>query len=91
MIFHRKMSAQETLLKSTGTYAMLDVKRSVGKVENTSICTRRQVSFQNLRREPLDAVQWVERVSSARPEAECRERLEGFDVAVSGCSGGGSG
>ena len=79
------------MLKSTGTYALLDVKSSVDKVENTSRCTRHQVSLPDLRRELLDVFQWVERVSSARPEAECRERLEGFDVAVSGCSGGGSG
>ena len=91
MIFYRKMSAQETLLTSTGTYAVLDVKISVDEIENTSKCTRHQVSLPDLRRELLDVVQCVDRVSSARPEAECRERLEGFDVAMSGCSGGGAG
>ena len=56
------MSAQETLLNSTRTYAVFDVKISVDIVENTSKCTRHQVSWPDLRRELFDVVQCVERV-----------------------------
>ena len=83
------MSAQETLLKSTGT-RRVGRKNSVDIVENTSRFALHQVSWPDLRRELFGVVQCVERVSWAGPEAECRERLEGFDVVASGCSGGGS-
>ena len=44
LILDRKVSAQETLLKSAKTYAMLDVKISVD-VAGNSLCTRHHVSW----------------------------------------------
>ena len=59
------MSAQETLLNSTATYAALDVKIAVDIVEDTSKGAFHQVSWPDLRRELFDVVQCVERVAWA--------------------------
>ena len=44
VIFYRKMSAHETLLNSTATYAVLDVKIAVDIVEDTAKGAFHQVS-----------------------------------------------
>ena len=48
IIFHRKMSAQETLLEATRTYVVLDVKSQVGKVKDEPIFSHHQVSVGNV-------------------------------------------
>ena len=65
-------------------------KNSVDMIEDISLCTLHQVSWRDLRRELFDVVPCAEGASATWPEAEYRDRLEGFDVVASGCSGGGS-
>ena len=84
------MSAQETLLNSTETYAVLDVKNSVELVEDMVKNALHQVSWPDLRCELFDVSHPVEYLPWAVSEAEYRERREGLVVVVSGGCGGGS-